>query len=100
MPPAALFKPRPSPSFISNGNAGEAVRFGDTRLGKQAGRSALSSGVDGGAACRLASLRTQPKIDIAPPDDRAGKPNTDGAGKLSIHVSIPPRSFAAVHFAN
>jgi hypothetical protein len=39
-------------------------------------------------------------LPVAPPDDRAGKLKIDGAAKLNIEVTTPPRSFAAAHFAN
>ena len=47
-----------------------------------------------------ANLKLMDDLPVAPPDDRAGKLNIDGAGKLTFEVSIPPRSFAAVRFAN
>jgi hypothetical protein len=47
-----------------------------------------------------ANLKLMCDLPVAPPDDRAGKLNIDGAGKLNFEVSIPPRSFAAVRFAN
>jgi hypothetical protein len=47
-----------------------------------------------------ANLKLMDDLSVEPPEDRAGKLNIDGAGELNIEVSIPPRSFAAVHFAN
>jgi len=86
------------PSFIRTGNAGEARQVPLYPPRKATGVLPLSSAST--AKPYAANLKLMCDLPVAPPDDRAGKLNTDGAGKLNFEVSIPPRSFAAVRFAN